>query len=273
MSVTSVVKDLTSWPALVGVKRRDPPPQIPDFDAEEFLSAFKASRSEYQWTPDRMELEKVEFQPVFLYCNLVRGGALHEYIDGLYPTRFGDESANPYAFTARRFEMWLTQQGSVSFPVALESKAPILSHPKTGIPVHRHRPRRGLIKGRIFMIRSEHMKVLDNLKQNGVLFNRQKVWTQIPYRLQIINPLPDHTSYTTGTTPGEEQIERGEVWMYLGNPDFWDQYPMCELERAKSYYYPDVMRRRKGVDFNVQGKPWMRDEPYYFFNAKEAANK
>lgn len=237
------------------------------FSASEVSALEQKYADEYKHTPDWMQLERHEYAAVFLYCNVMKGGSRHTIIENIYRIKDDDgNSANPYAFTLNRFEAWQTRDGRLSTPVALTSDA----SPLRLIPEMAHVPCTGKIKGRIFFIRSDQMKTLDAEKQNGVLFQRQKVKIQIPYRLQITNPIEGFESYTTGHTLTEERAHIVKVWMYIGIPDYWNNVPMHSLERCGTTYRTKI---RKKFIYPVPPKMWMPDAPYYYFNAWEIANK
>jgi len=269
----SFIPNRISWTKVVGVKRS---PLITEYSKADLLRLqmfCKDCVTEYSWTPDWPELEeKQDYQPVFLYCNLMRGGALHHVIDGLYKTQDAEGlSINPYVFSGRpNWQVWQTKDGRDSFPIAFASGAPIPKLTTSPGTITKY-PLRGYIKGRLYYIHSSVMKELDKVKQNGVLFDRRKIWIKYPYRIQDPN--------NTGVNPSEEQIHPMEVWMYVGREEYWGEVPHINLERCGISHFSLKRHRnhpqKEGMYEHkvLPIKKWINDEPFYYFRAWEIANK
>lgn len=212
----------------------------------EFLLLHRANKAEYAHTPDWEKLELTLHQPVFIYCNLTKGGACHNVIEGIYKNKDDDDlSIGPYVFTSRIYEVWQTKLGRASFPIALNSRARLLS-PATGETSTL--PARGRIKGRLYWIRSDMMKELDKFKLNGLLFRRRKVPILIPYR--------------TDNPANQENMEMMFAWMYVGRRRYWDDVPASNLRRCR------IINQR-----DLRHNPVSVQHLYYFFDAWGVANK
>lgn len=243
---------------------------VPKLNRIHSFKTLKEAEELCDKTPDGAWLEDSLYQPVFLYCPLVRGGAQHSVIEKLYCAKDDSgQSLNPYAYTAERFEMYQTNGGRASSPVIIPSTKPPIDFL---FPGSLKQPRTAQVKGRVYYIPSNQMKVLDDLKGNGVLFHRKRVEILVPYRLQIKDKIEGHETYTTGCVMTPEKIERGYVWAYVGKQDMWydliNEYGFSTVE-----HLPFTRTRvRNGQIYSVT-KPWATDSFYYFFNAWRIANK
>lgn len=233
-------------------------------DAIRLQIFLKNCVNEYSYTPDWVELEQSEYVPVFLYCNLMRGGSLHHCIEDVFKAKSVDGlSVNPYVFSHRRYEMWQTKDGRDSYPIALPSR---LTTPKLSVAsgTITSYPMKGYVKGRVYFIPSAHMKDLDRLKQNGVLFNRIKIGVKLPYRIQNVDE--------SGLSLGKEEFETMDVWMYIGRREYWDDVPLINLQRCSGVRYT---YRKHGSHMVIHDtKPYLNgDDIFYYFNAWEINNK
>jgi hypothetical protein len=185
----------------------------PKVDLTEIRDRFNVICSAYDWTPDKIQLERREYQPLFVYDNMVKGESEHNLIEGCYLATNGHgESHTPNIYTKDKYELWMSNANK--YPVAFKSEAPgatMATFQKVGQgPVKSAR-----IKGRLYKVRSDIMFVLDRHKKNGVEFLREKVDVLVPYRL------------FNGTVSGfnrlsDEYVEDGKAWMYFGKSEFFE---------------------------------------------------
>lgn len=273
MSIASRVVSSVPWSRLVGVERRTvnlaAPPAFEKVNKSDLLRLqmfIKDCETEYSYTPDWSILEQSEYQPVFIYCNMMHGGAQHPVLDGLYKSASEDGlSINPYVYTKTRYEVWQTNQGRESVPVALTSRRSAISF-LTGTLQTLSRP--APIKGRLFFVRSSVIKDLDKAKQNGVIFRRRKVPILLPYMLQVVDPVEGYRQYTTGHSLTSEQVYEQWAWMYLGRHKHWDELLDGGYTTIPCELRSHILKQRKGVSYFRPKKTWLEDENYYFFNAK-----
>ncbi len=243
-----------SFAKIMGIKRK----HQDGFTKEQVLMLLRDCANEYSWTPDATELERVDYQPVFVYCNMMRGGNRYSVIEDIIRTKDDNgKSISPYVYTKDRYAVWQTRDGRDSYPVALTSSDPIISL-TSGTNQVIARP--GRVKGKLYYVRSELVKNLDRVRQNGILFRRRKVRLIVPYRAQHWNDV--------GRNPSEEMIygRKDEdavfAWMYQGRHKHWDGL----LDGGFSLG-PCTIRSP------ATPKEWCGEEPYYFFDAWRVANK
>lgn len=226
----------------------------------EVLQLLKEIDAEYSWTPDWMQLEQTEYQPVFIYCNVGKGGKYHPIIQDIIKTKDAcGRSCNPYVFTKDRYEVLQTKDGPDSFPIAFPSDAsPLTITP--GLWMNGHMS--GVVKGRVYFVRSDLMKQLDKFKQHGILFDRVKTRVCIPYHIQWNDGDLGirRSAYPTGTCLSEEGIQGYGVWMYVARKEYWDTFPFSNLERCGVSMY----KERQGIPPR---------EPFYLFRHWEIKNK
>jgi hypothetical protein len=227
---------------------------IPRVDVDKLRDVLHTCSMLYSNTPDavRLELDSL-YQPVFVYCELSAGGKEHHVIQNIIKLKDDDgQSANPQAFTKDRFEVWQTNNGSDSRPVALINKTPDRTpHIATLQPL----PRPSHLKGRVYLIRSDQMNIVDNYKRNGVVFRRKAVSVVLPCR-----PVLEDSNGVQRQLV-EIGVELPNVWMYVGKRGYWDNWldmgyttRPCEL---RTYPYPQTR--------------WIGGEPFYEFLARDIA--
>ena len=231
-----------------------PPAKVKPVDLKKVRAYEQMFGAGYRHTKDWAFLEDTDYRVVFLYCDLMRGGKHHNLIEPIIRTK-NDQglSINPYAFSKERYEVFQTKDGHNSYPVALPSKAPIIS------AVSGQRNARGKVKGWLYFVRSESMYVLDNHKQNSVKFRRKLVDIQIPYRIFWPNVL--------GCNPTDEDAHTIQAWMYVGVPEFWGEVPVRDLDKCR-LIDPTERKRGNRTYHSHTRKRWHdENEPYYLFDA------
>ena len=115
------------------------------------------------------------------------------------------------AYTHRKFSMFRKNLGKASYPIILP---PTEDHPGTIA-----RAELAPVRGEVYFVKPYQMIELDNYKNNGVVFNRERVFLDIPYREvelrdgeRILGEWKHHKSMS--------------AWMYIANPEyfFWNNY-------------------------------------------------
>jgi hypothetical protein len=238
----------------VNIKPKASNGAIPRVDVDKLRDVLHTCSMLYSSTPDAVSMELTSlYQPVFIYCEVSAGGKQHNVIQNIIKLKDDDgKSANPQAFTKDRFEVWQTNNGSDSRPVALINKK---TDRTPHIALTQPLPRPSHLKGRVYLVRSDCMNILDNYKMNGVVFRRRAVSVILPYR----ELLEDSNGVRRQTV--ELGLELPNVWMYIGKRKYWDEWldmgyttRPCEL-----HTYPEKNTR------------WIGGEPFYEFKAREIA--
>ena len=89
------------------------------------------------------------------------------------------------------------------------------------------------IKGEIHAVSSKVLKKLDVERQNGIKFLRQRVRIIVPYR--ELRRFPNHDVFGRELPKvlqgkedmyflGQEKVHLARPWMYVGNPEIWEQF-------------------------------------------------
>lgn len=142
------------------------------------------------YTPDLPALEQRERHWVFICCDL-KLRLPRDYMIEREP----DVSS---AFTEKSFVMWKKKLGNQSYPIPLENTF--------DDPFGQHPPLR--IQGELYLLTPSQIILLDNLRLNGVEFERKRVKIIVPFRKGRL--------YKTFT-------KRVEAWMYIGRSSYWDE--------------------------------------------------
>jgi hypothetical protein len=258
------------WPSLVNVKPSfKAPDPLPFTKAQLFAfeCLMKKIAELYTHTPDAMQLERQALVPVFVYGNETSGGTRYNVIKNMVKlTDDEGRSLSPYAFTQDVFEVWQTHDEywkdengkdtdkiiQYAHPVALTSKAKTISMSTGTISTL---PKAAKIRGRVYLMYSHELNVLDRYYQNGVRFRRQQITVQVPVVRQY---------YGWGNAQfSVEEVSTITAWAYLGKHKYWD-------DKLDGGY---TLGRCQLHDYR-QDKPSDKigaSAPFYFFNAGKIA--
>lgn len=177
-------------------------------DPEFFWSASNSNR----YTPDIAQLEAHEWQLYFACDETQRGHLKHDLI--------GEHEDKCPGFTQKSFNYW---DHDAPFMPPIPMAANGFHNSLPGYPDICK------IKGRILKIRPQAFLKLDEYKENGVQFRREKVRILVPWRqLEFIKDpyrppewIEQVLSLQTGLT--YEKVHVIRAWMYVGVPQYWDK--------------------------------------------------
>lgn len=224
-------------------------------DLSHLADTVSMAKDGSSFTPDAVQLEKKAWQPVFICCQLGKGGTEHHHIDG-HCKLTDDEgrSTNMAVLTTDRFELWQALRGEETYPIALRTKSKPASMFEAELNMRNAR-RSALLKGKLYQIRSDMMFILDRIRHNGVVFNRELIDCQIPFR------------FLGGQQLGEARLSHeytrpAKAWFYVAENEFWE--PLID---GGSYFKPARLVRPRHPEF----RKWAV-EPYYMFNPREYAH-
>ena len=198
-----------------------------------------------RFTPDYPLLSQKKSHLVFIHDDMMQTLPNHRLIvegscSGFYPLCYG--------YTTKTYNFVKKSLSQASYPIAFDLKD--VGH----LPVYmanRHR-----IRGEIYAIRPFQMIALDNHRQNGVEFQRQKVNINVGYRRQYRT----HYFNSLGNKIynyhlGKDEMLAQPCWMYFGKEEFWseqlrdgffsfDKIPIIEEDRIwlKEYYQYNRVR-------------------------------
>lgn len=175
---------------------------------------FQYARMASQRTPDIAKLEEYEYQ-LYFACDETQVKHLkHSLI-------IGSELVCP-AFTQSAFNYWTP---NVPFLPAVPMKAEGYKNLLPGYPPI------AKIKGELHLIRPQRFIELDNYKENGVQFLRERIRLIVPYRkvywLKDISVPPLDADITTlegsSIVLSTERVVTIRAHMYSGIPEYWDK--------------------------------------------------
>lgn len=180
-------------------------------------------------TPDIWQLEQYKRQLIFVPDDMKTGMPNNKLIAD---ASFIPRPKYPVCYTRTSFTMWKKDLGKASFPVIL----PDVYRP-TGFV--RWEVEAAPIQGELWSIEPSRFILLDNHKQNGVMFQRQRVDITLPYR-EVgwgATKLPKiGNDINTVFTP---------AWMYVGVTEYWDAQIGGVFARSQvEPKQPDLPRRR-----------------------------
>ena len=208
------------------------PPVVPEgihYPTAEWLHEAVLGR---EFTPDLHILMRKSWHLTFLYDNVPNVG-FNQHLG-----TEDDARCEMSAFTlGRNYSLWKKNLGIHSFPIALRNDMPPEKYSKSP-------PAR--IRGDLYLVRPYQFIQLDTHARNGVEFTRKKVKVYVPYRYSW--------SATLGQMPFVERMFPVEAWMYIGNPEFWEE----QLDGGFQFQ-PVKMYR--------PNRPWHK--PYYSFTPQE----
>lgn len=185
---------------------------------------FEYARQASIRTPDIAKLEEYEYQLIFACDETQIRHVKHDLIkDGDYICP---------GFTQSGYNYWLPE---TPFSPAVPMKTQGYRNTLPGYPPI------AKIKGQLYAIRPQSFINLDNYKENGVQFQRERVKLIVPYRAvkwlsdPSIAPL-DMEPYAieqgnpyvaNGNVPSmyttKERVVIIRAWMYIGVPEYWDK--------------------------------------------------
>jgi gamma-glutamylcyclotransferase (GGCT)/AIG2-like uncharacterized protein YtfP len=141
-------------------------------------------------TPDLFRLEHSEFHRLFEYGEMKKDMPKHTvlHVDPICT-----------AYTVEKLPLWTHNQGEGTIPFAARINLPSLIVP---------RPK---VCGELYQITKDKLIELDNLRLNGVSFERKRV--------KLIVPFLD---------PEGDPIEC-RAWMYVGKKKYWE--PMIQWDQ------------------------------------------
>lgn len=184
-------------------------------DYSTFRDVIKGRLEDNKFTPDAHVLDEYEFQLFFAHDQLQRNMTLYPMIE---------ESAYLCsAFTTKNFQFFKSAVEPDGIPIPMETE---LTE-----PLIRNLPFPAKIKGELHIIRPKQFLPLDIMLKNGVQFTRKRVRLIVPYRERRLfptkdvhgRPLPKVLQGKEGLTFWtNEKVYIIRAWMYVGNPDYWN---------------------------------------------------
>lgn len=173
---------------------------------------FQFLEQETQYTPDVAVLEAHSWQ-LYFACDETQMGHAKAVL--------GDVHYKCPGFTQKTFNYW---DPNVPFlpPVPIEATGY-----RNPMPFY---PDIAKIKGQVLLVRPEALLRLDEYKEQGVQYRREKARILVPYRK--IRSIRDHPDLPTDDIEIElakglgltfERIHIIRAWMYVGIPEYWDK--------------------------------------------------
>jgi hypothetical protein len=201
----------------------------------EVMRVIDECTRENAYTPDMWRLERHGWNLLFVYNEMLPGHKMHHLLE-----RKGEvEDSMFYGYTHDRYVMWKHKLGVQSTPLILKVEDIFKGSPLAPV------------KGFLYGVRPEVFYQLDLYMQNGVLFDRQRIIIDVPYR-EINNFDRRNVS--------ELKIERVEAYAYIPYAAYWE-----DALDAGMYFAP--VRPMIGKHINQNGRKV--DKPYYYWTKLE----
>lgn len=216
-------------------------------------------------TPDLPFLEMRSFQRVFVCDEMMKPHFRHYVLEDL------KENVDPlFGFTRQVFALAHHKTDNTIIPIRRRF---------ANIPLAR-------IKGEVYAIPSHKMPILDNFKQNGLIFQRERVRLLLPYRTltKQFNAL-ERDIYERSSRLSALQDTIISAWMYIGVPDYWEQILLHHEEerdgmvyftkryamRDNGLFLPKTTKHYRAV--NIIDKPNNKAlEKYYYYTRNQLHN-
>lgn len=167
-----------------------------------------------KFTPDIAELERSEFQRVFIYNEMKYMHRSHSFLPELLAER------DATCYTDSYFVLHNKRLGKASQAVATDSD--LWPHP-SGATADRSR-----IQGELYVVCSSHISVLDTYHQNTFEFERRRVRILRPYRSIVkakdgfpLNGQILESFKARGIVHSMRGCATMDAWMYVGRQDYW----------------------------------------------------
>lgn len=173
---------------------------------------LKYAQEETRYTPDVARLEEHGLQLYFACDETQKGHLKYDLV--------GENTYKCPGFTQKSFNYWDCEI-PFSPPVPMEATGFHNAMPNY--------PDIAKIKGQILLIRPEALLKLDEYKENGVQYRREKARILIPYRalnyLHDVHKLPDDCAQVLSSKLylTVEKMHVIRAWMYVGIPEYWDK--------------------------------------------------
>lgn len=161
------------------------------FKRDSLQSLVKELSTVYESTPDLGILESREHHLLFEYGEPIK------------------QQSVSFAVTVSRMVMWTKRKEEKSDPITA-----IALRSSKDIP-------RARVGGTLYLVRTNLLVALDNLRQNGVCFKRE--------RIPIFTPFLTPAAQLNQHRRGDDWLQRNEAWSYVGLSSFWNKAMSWDL--------------------------------------------
>jgi hypothetical protein len=199
-----------------------------------------------KFTPDIDQLERSEFQRVFIYNEMKHG----HRAAGFLPETIAERDATCY--TDAYFVMHKKRLGKASQAIATDGDVWPLANGGTA--------ERARIQGELYIVASKHIPVLDTYHQNTLEFERRRVRILRPWRHVVrakdgfpLNGQMLDTFKARGIVHSMRGCATMDSWMYVGNPNYWGEQVSWNFKTVSQFTSPN--------------EKWLNN--YYAFTPKE----
>jgi hypothetical protein len=229
---------------MFGIKK--PALVVPDTHNYNLQELVKTAAERNKFTPDIWELERSEFQRVFIYDEMKHGHRSNAFL----PEELAERDATCY--TESYFVLHKKQLGQASQAIATDGD--VWPHP-FGATAERAR-----IQGEMYVVFSSHIPVLDTYHQNTIEFERRRVRILRPWRHVVkakdgfpLNGEILESFKARGIVHSMRGCATMDAWMYVGRQEYWGEQLARQFTPVKMFTSPN--------------EPWLKE--YYAFTQKE----
>lgn len=215
-----------------------------------------------KYSPDYRALEGFESILLFV-CDEMQAG--HKCEQVLTHSQYDDVAAMHLApaFTKSDFSFWKKSLGKESYPVPLEGIKQYVPEWKHTNKLLKNIPKAQLvdleprsIRGELFAVRPYKLLELDKYKENGVVFQRNRIQVDIPYLYRVSNAY--------ATSQFVYKCTSLEAFMYVGVKDYWKDF----LDAGFQFNLVSMVKNEMNVSAGYTPHDFVKF-PYYHFNLNE----
>lgn len=213
---------------------------------ELLLDMIRSAAERNRFTPDIADLERSEFQRVFIYNEMKYAHRSHSFL----PETLVERDA--ICYTDNYFTLHKKQLGKASQAIATDSD--LWPHP-LGPTADRAR-----VQGELYVVCSSHISVLDTYHQNTVEFERRRVRILRPWRHIVkakdgfpLNGQILESFKARGIVHSMSGCASMDAWMYIGRQEYWSGFLARLFTPVHMYTSPN--------------EQWLKE--YYAFTLKE----
>lgn len=218
-----------------------------------------------RYTPDITLLQRSEYQRVFVCDEMMKAHSMHRLLgeDKLSGANENLPQGKWTAITQDKFSLIRKNLGKFSSVIPLQQQY-------ANAPFAR-------VRGELYGIPSTHMEKLDNFKENGVVFTRERVKLLIPYRKLTQDWwAKDRERYEWAVSQTPYWDTSIDAWMYVGMPKIWDERLTRHLKTTYRLVNGNMLKVIKNnlyrpvKSFTPRNK--LLEEYYYFSTYHDLGN-
>jgi hypothetical protein len=200
---------------------------------EQITREYKIPGTDIYHTPDAPAVDAKDFHLVLFYDEMMKGKSEHSKIDWVVQDEVGQ------GITQANVQAWVHEPTKkvLAFPAFDKEAKPAWMGQTGANPAP--------IKGDLFKIPTSGVFILDKMFENMINYQRFEVDTVSWLRKNYFS----HTHNRTHTTV--ENPKHRKAWIYLANPDRWQDISTYDGWKPLTIYPPRNREKGSGVYYNA----------------------